>query len=176
MKIVKYVAASVAALVGVSLVVLLVMGRREDAGRVVAAIDIERSPEQVFRYVREPEMVKRWVSWLVDIQSTGEGVGAKDTWVMEDPNMGGEKVIIHAVFTEWEPPRKMKVQMESPIGFSGVQEYRLVPLGPNRTRFEIDAKYEYEGWMTRLMEPLVTPQARKKLNQDLQRLKKLAES
>jgi len=175
MKILKLVAAVVAAIVVLSSMTLFALSRRADAGRNVAAVEVNRPAEHVFRYLTEPEKVKAWVSWLVEIRSTGQGLGAKDTWIMEDPNANGERVSMDAPVVEWDSPRAITVDITSPMGFTGKQTYRLVPLGDGRTRLEADGRFEYGPWYWQLLEPLVTPEAQKKLEGDLARLKQLAE-
>lgn len=175
MKLLKYTAAAVAAILAVCVVVLLIVGQRADAGRVHAAVEIERAPDRVFEHLTEPDKLKSWVSWLVEVKTSGRGVGAKDTWLMEDPNMGGERVVINAVFTQYDPPRAMQFNLSSPVGFTGTMAYKLISSGNNSTRVEMDGHYEYHHWLAKLMEPVVTPQAQKKAVDDLQRLKQVAE-
>jgi hypothetical protein len=54
--------------------------------------------------------------------------------------------------------------------------YTLTDLGNGRTRFSTDARYRNDMALARLMEPLITPSARKKFTGDLARLKTLAEA
>jgi uncharacterized protein YndB with AHSA1/START domain len=175
MKILKLVAAAVAAILVLSSMTLFALSRRADAGRNVAAVEVNRSPEQVFRYLTEPEKMKAWVSWLVEIRGTGQGLGAKDTWIMEDPNYNGERVSMDATVVAWDPPRAITVDISSPMGFTGKQTYKLVPIGEGRTRLETDGRFQYGPWYWQMLEPLVTPEAQKKLEGDLARLKAHAE-
>lgn len=174
MKILKLVAASVAAILLVCVGTLFAMSRRADAGREHAVIEINRPPEHVFRYLSEPEKVKAWVSWLVEIRSTGQGLGARDTWIMEDANNNNERMEINAVVVEWDPPRTVALDISSPLGFTGQQKYTVTPTATG-SRLEVTGAYTYQRWYWQLLEPLVTPQAQKKLDGDLAKMKELAE-
>lgn len=98
-----------------------------------------------------------------DPQKT-HGVGAKRVWTMKDENNGGALMQIAATFTEYAPPSLMTVQIGDTEGlFTGQASYRLVDLGSGRTRMEVRERAHYTEWFANLMEPLITPQAEKKM-------------
>jgi carbon monoxide dehydrogenase subunit G len=167
------------ALIVLAIVVLKLMGMRTDAGRIRHTVEIDRPPAQVFRWLNEPERVKQWISWLVEIRpvqgAPTSGVGAKDVFVMDDPNMK-QKVELESEVTAFEPDRKISVKIHAAMGFSGDLDYILTPVGEGRTRLEYDGRYQYHHWMASLFEPLVTPQAKAKLEGDLAKLKQLVEA
>lgn len=174
MKILKLVAASLAAILLVCVGTLFAMSRRADAGREHAVITINRPPEHVFRYLYEPDKVKAWVSWMVDIQGSGQGNGARYVWTMEDANNNNERMAINATVIEWDAPRVLTLELSSPLGFSGTHRYRLTPV-EGGTRLELDGRFTYSKLLFQLLEPLVTPEAQKKLDRDLAKMKELAE-
>lgn len=177
MKILLYGLAGFGALVVLALVALFLMGFRRSAGSMVSAIEINAPPDEVWLWVNEPARLKQWVSWLEEVREDNalSGVGAKRTWVMNDPNMK-QNVEIQAEVTQFDPPRQLGVHLASKIGFTGDATYTLTDLGDGKTRLEAQGKFRYNHWFARLMEPVVTPQARKKQRADLETLKRKAES
>jgi uncharacterized protein YndB with AHSA1/START domain len=176
----KWLAWAVGGLLGVVLLavgVLFVLGRRADAGRIQTSVDVNRSPAEVWAWITEPEKEKAWVSWLVDVRREGPlQVGSRQTWVMEDRHNGSERMEIVAVSTAVEPGRRLSVQLLAPGVFTGDAVYTLADLGNGRTRLSNDSRYRYDMAFARLMEPLITPSAKKKFAEDLARLKTLAEA
>ena len=59
--------------------------------------------------------------------------------------------------------------------FSGDSRYVLEDLGNGHTRLSNTGQYRFGNWFARLMTPLVMSQAGKKMKEDLERLKVLAE-
>jgi uncharacterized protein YndB with AHSA1/START domain len=176
----KWLAWGVGGLLGVvflACAVLWVLGRRDDAGRVLVSIDVARPPADVWAWVTEPEKEKAWVSWLVDVRRPGPlRVGSTETWVMEDRHNGNKPMEIRSVTTAIEPGHVLAVQLSSPGVFTGNAVYTLTDLGNGRTRLSCDSRYRYELAFARLLEPLITPSATKKFAEDFARLKTLAES
>jgi uncharacterized protein YndB with AHSA1/START domain len=166
-----------AGLVLLAVVVMLIIGRRRDAGRLRYGIDIERTAPQVFRWVSEPEKLTQWVGWLVEVRALPgtDGVGGRRVFVMDDPNMK-QKIEIEVETVASEPPHLLAVRIHSKMGFTGETEYRLSETSPGKTRLEYVSQFRFHHWFARLMEPIVSSHARGKLVQDLERLKSRAEA
>ena len=180
MKWLKRIGIALAALIVLQIGTLLVLGHRANAGRIHASMEIAGSPEQVWPWVDEGARLKQWVSWLVEVREpepVRHAVGATRIWVMKDENNGGKLVTMEGRFKEYAPPSLLTVTLGSPeYGFDGDQSYRLTDLGNGRTRLDVDGKYRFDQWLAKLMEPLITPSAEKKMAGDLARLKSLVES
>ncbi len=163
-------------LVVLAVLVLFLVGRRPSAGRIAHAVDLPAPPEAVWPWLTEPERLKQWVGWLVAVEplSPGDanGLGARERLVMDDPNMK-QQVTMEATTTEIERPRRLAVEISAPMGFDGTVTYSLVETPPGTTRLTYDRRFRYHHWLVALMEPLVTPQAKKKLVDDLERLRGL---
>ena len=153
---------------------LWIASHRRDAGRMRGSIDIERPPEEVFAWISEPDKVRQWVGWLVEVRPDSttprDGIGHKETWVMDDPRMK-QRLSVQGTFTLWEPPQEMGVHVELPQAFEGDVFYKLTDLGGGRTRVEQDARFHYLDRFAALMEPMVTPEAMRKMVEDMHRLK-----
>jgi hypothetical protein len=66
--------------------------------------------------------------------------------------------------------------VEVPGSFSGDVLYTLTDLGNGRTRVEQDGRYTYDSRLVSLMEPLLTPDAMRKMFDDMKRLKQKVEA
>jgi uncharacterized protein YndB with AHSA1/START domain len=178
MKWLLYVAGTLAGLALVAAAVLFALGRRADAGRLAAAVEIARPPAEVYAWLTEPDRLTKWVGWLVEVRPVGSGprgVGSREVWVMDDPNMK-QRLEVQGVLTALDPGRRVSARIELPRGFEGEYTYTLAEAGAGRTRVEHVGTYRYHHWFARLLEPVVTRQAQKKLVEDLARLKSLAEA
>jgi hypothetical protein len=85
-------------------------------------------------------------------------------------------MVISGTCTEYAPPKSLGIKLGVPGEFDGQQNYRLTDLGNGRTRLEIAMSFRFDSAFAKLMEPLITPSARKKMDGDLMRLKSLAET
>jgi uncharacterized membrane protein len=177
MKWLLYLVAGVLGLVVVTVAALLTLSRGES--RLAAAIDIATPASVVFAHVREPEHVKSWLSWMVEIRQLTpgiHGVGAREIWVMEDRNNNNQRMEIHAEVVGYEENRRLASKVSAAEGFEGMVEFALEPLGETHTRLRYDASYTFHHWLARLLEPLITRSAQQKLDEDLARLKQQAEA
>ena len=159
-------------------VVLLAMGQRSGAGHSHASVEIHAAPERIWPWLEESGRLKQWVSWLVEVRETPgstQGAGSRRVWVMRDQNNGGALMEIPFTFTEYAPPARLTAHSGMAGLFEGEQVYRLTGLANGSTRVDSDGQYRYQMWMARLMEPLITPSAEKKMQADLARLKEAVE-
>jgi uncharacterized protein YndB with AHSA1/START domain len=167
------------AVVVLAALILLALGQRADAARLQAAIEIDRPPAEVQTWLNEPDKLRRWVSWLLEVRNLTPGarrVGSRSVWLMDDPN-NKQRMEIAAEVTEYQPGRRVVSRLEFTGGFTGQQIYTLTPLGAgDRTRLEHDARYEFSHWFATLLKPLIRASAQKKLLGDLARLKQAVEA
>ncbi|MGB0035910.1 MAG: SRPBCC family protein [Candidatus Acidiferrales bacterium] len=178
MKWVLRILGAVVGLIVLAVLALYLAGFRRGHGRNSVTVEIARPPAQVFRYLTDDELVKRWVGGLVEIKHLNAdvpGVGARMHMVEE---YKGESVPMDMEITGFEANRAIKFRIISAgdpsEGFTEAGEYVLEPTGTG-TRLTLSATSEYQGFLPRLFEPLITPEAQKKLKEDLARLKGLVE-
>jgi len=179
MKWLKWIGIVLAALLILPVVTLFLLGLRKDAGHLHGSIEIAASPQQLFPWLVEGDKLKQWVGWLVEVRvpdPANRGVGSSRVWVMKDENNGGKLMQIVAETREYAPPSRLVLQISSEGQFTGDNVYELVDLGNGRTRLEVDSRFRFANWFFNLMEPVVTPAARKKMIADEARLKALVES
>jgi len=178
MKWVVRIIGGLAAIILLAVVVLFALGRRSEAGHIHAAIEIAASRDQVWQWVNDPDKLKQWISWLVEVRSDPahpSGVGARRVLVMRDENNGGQLMEIEGTCREYSPPQRLTIDMSSAGAFDGNQTYLLTELANGRTHIEVDSHYHFGIWFARLMEPIITHFAEQKMQMDIARLKELAE-
>jgi len=163
-----------AAVIVIGIVTLLVMGRREDAGRNTATVQIERPPAQVFPWITEPARLKQWIGGLVEsapLTDEGLKVGARSREAVVVRNVRYE---METTVVDLEVPARLVVEIQAE-GFKTEARYDLVESGGG-TFLSYDCIAHYEHPLAKLMEPLVTREAQKKIEADLARLKDLVEA
>ena len=179
MKWVVRILGAVVALVIVTLAGLWIASNRRDAGRLRGNIEIDRPLDITWTWLSDPAKLTQWVGWLdaiePDTTTVAEGIGHREIWVMNDPRMK-EKLRVPGTITVWDPPRQIGVHIAMPEAFEGDVLYTLTELPNGRTRFEQDGRFRYLDRFAALMEPLVTPEAMKKLVDDMQRMKQKVEA
>lgn len=177
MKWLKWVFIVPAALLVLVFGILLVLSNLPGAGKLHASVEIAASPQQIWPFLNEGDKLKQWVSWLAEVKQTEpRGPGASQTWVMHDANNGNAAMSIDSRCTEYTPPTRLSVVVNTPHEFDGSQTYALKDLGNNHTRLEIDGDYHFTQWFASLMTPLIMPAAAKKMEGDIATLKKLVEN
>lgn len=172
MKWVIRIVGGLAAVLLLGVVVLFAMSHRANAGRLNASVELNAPADRVWTWVTEPAKLTQWVSWLVEVR----GERAQCVWVMRDENNGGQLMEIHSTVVEDAPPRRFRVSLSAKEGFDGEATYELTDLGAGRTRLDIRSAYSFTIWFAKLMEPVIMPSAKKKMDGDLARLKSLVEA
>jgi len=152
---------------------LYVASRRSSAGWNEVNIVINRPPEKVFPWLTEPEKLTSWIGGLVQSEPLTEGgleVGARSR---EHVAFEGQKLTMETLITSLEVNRYMGVKIDGP-DFVVDALYELSPRGGG-TLLRYTSKTSFERFAMSLMEPLITPSMQKKLEEDLERLRALAE-
>jgi uncharacterized protein YndB with AHSA1/START domain len=174
-------------LLGIVLLILLLVAAlwlfslRANHGYVAAQVEINRPPAQVFRWLTDDELVKRWIGGLAeirDLSGTPDGPELGKKFFVSEV-YEGTRVNMQMTVTRFEKDRALSVYIASlddpRNGFTETGDYTLTDEN-GKTLLRFDVHTQYFGFLTRLLEPVITPQAAKKLNQDFQRLKQLAEA
>jgi uncharacterized membrane protein len=155
-------------IVALAAAILLGLGMRPGAGTIKASIEIGRSPDQVWPWLHDPDKLKTWVSWLLEVRQQTE---TRQIWVMEDRNNGNARMEIFCDFTTNEKPKRMVVDVNSLGGFEGETVFTLTSQGATRTKLEQSSTYRFHHWFAKLMTPVIAYSAQRKLADDLTQLK-----
>jgi len=160
---------------------LWLAGLRPGHGHVAEEIVVERPAPEVFRWLTDDDRVKRWIGGLTEIRpisAPGDGseVGRKFRLTEYYNN---QRVDMEMDITKFEKDHALSIFVSSigdpNNGFTETGDYTLAEQnGKTRLRFEVQTKYS--GFVLRLLEPMITPKAKEKLDEDFRRLKELAEA
>jgi carbon monoxide dehydrogenase subunit G len=137
-----------------------------------ASIEIDASPEAIFPFLVEPDRLKQWVGGFVEARPLTTGptrLGSKSIDVIRE---GNREMRFETEITGYEPPRGVTVRIQAP-GMDAVSDYRLDGRG-SRTRASHVQQVRYGG-LLRVVGPLMGGMVRRKIREDLDRLKAAVE-
>ena len=157
---------------------LWIAGKRDGAGVNRYQVTIHKPAAEVMPWIVEPDKLKQWVGGFVsskDLSNIGMKVGAQGETVLADPNQPGVTYIIKEELTAFEPNKLIELRMWVPDVFHGTVRYELTEAN-GATTVHAYAKFDYDRWLFRLIEPMITPSAQKKTEEDMNRLKQAVET
>jgi hypothetical protein len=161
-------------LLGVAVLALVAAGFRESAGRTEATIDMARPPAEIYPMLVETPKRRLWIVGMTeanDLTQGGPRVGARSRFVILQ---GGQRLEAELELTALEPPREIQGRITSDA-FEQTIGWNLQPIDGG-TRVYYSAHTRYHAWLTRLLEPLFSAAAQKRVEQSLARLKSLLEA
>ena len=140
--------------------------------RYESSVAVARPPEDVFRYLVEPQKQALWSDVPMRRLDDGPpGAGSRIELVLAG---GPLKVTIGMEYTAIEPPRRVAFRTFSgPIHWDG--EYRVDPEGTGGARLSQQGTLVFTG-LWRLLEPIVGAEVRRAEIKELERLKQAAEA
>lgn len=141
--------------------------------RVVESVVIDRSPEEIWKVVSDPDTHTDWRPAVVEFRQVSEGrlgVGAR---IREVLDWRGRKIVIDDVVTAFEPARR--------LGFHGGWkaadfdvEFRLEPAGET-TVVTMDWPLHPKSALMKLAAPFMGGAMRKATKEELELLKAYVE-
>ena len=137
-----------------------------------ASIEIDAPPEAIFPFLVEPERLKRWVGGFVEARPLTEGAVGRGSKSIDVIRENGREMQMHTEITRYEPPGALSVAIRAP-GMDAVSEYRLEGRDGGATASH-SQDVRYSG-ILRLVGPFVGGAVRRKMREDLQRLKAAVE-
>ena len=158
--------------------VLWFAARRGDRGAIEAEIDIARPPAVVFRWISSEDLVRRWITNLVEFKRADvPGEKVPDFRMVHLVN--GRPVAIQVRIIRVVPNQELGLQINSvdPTqgGFTGEAGFELIGSG-DYTRLVFRSHTKFVSLGDRIWEPLWTYAARSKMKDDLAKLKLLLEA
>jgi uncharacterized protein YndB with AHSA1/START domain len=137
-----------------------------------AFIEIDASPEAIFPFLVEPDRLKRWVGGFAEahpLTPGPTGLGSKSIDVVRE---GGRELRFETEIVAYEPPHRVSVTITS-SGMRAVSDYRVERRGDGAVaKHTQDVRY---GGLLRVVGPLMGGMVRRKLREDLERLKTAVE-
>ena len=167
--------ASLVGLVALVVLILALLGGRPQ--KVTGVIEIERTPEQIFPYVIQPQLASQWVKdvtrWDYD-RSLGTGLGTHSTLVMME---GSKKTEVDRSVTLF--------QADYQIG--GLLQDRLHHSFETRFLYELDEieggtqvycekETRYHSLLLRLISPMLLSENQATMETELAHLKRVVET
>ncbi|UUO06144.1 SRPBCC family protein [Blastopirellula sp. J2-11] len=138
-----------------------------------AHVRILASPEKIFPYLTEPDLLMQWMEGVVEIKPlTDEGhqAGAKAVAVME---RNGDRFEMESEVLKTVPNKELKVRLQNKM-FDLVNDYQLKSNG-GETDVSIDMEAKFLGW-ARITAPLIGGAIESKLEADFNQLREKVES
>ena len=160
-------------------VVLWFAARRGDRGLIEEEVTIARPAAAVFRWISSEDLVRRWVSDLVELRKVEtnptqhSASGFKMTQVV-----AGRRVEMTLRVAKVVPNQELGLLVssgDSDSGFSGDANFKLIA-GDDYTRVVFTSHTQFVSLSDRIFEPALTFATQRKVHDDLARLKLLMES
>ncbi|HEV7765550.1 MAG TPA: SRPBCC family protein [Thermoanaerobaculia bacterium] len=139
-------------------------------------LEIQGTRAQLWRCLTDPEVLKRWVSSLVD--DTPEdpertsGVGVVSTMRLRE---GNKVVAYRSVVTEWEHERRLAIRISGGMFAEGMEmdvAYEISSRAGGGMLLDYDVRVPLKGFFL-LMSPLIWLMSKKNANTDLTKLQTL---
>jgi uncharacterized protein YndB with AHSA1/START domain len=160
-------------------VVLWFASLRGDRGFIEEEVTIARPAPAVFRWISSEDLVRRWVSEVVELRRADEGAAQqKVTGFRMTQIIAGHSVAMTLRVDRVVPNQELSLLVSSgdaATGFSGDAHFKLIP-GDEYTRLVFTSHTRYFSLSDRTFEPALTFATQRKMHDDLARLKLLMES
>ena len=140
------------------------------------SIEIDRSPEEVFAYVTDPDRFPEWQAAVVSARRLDDGPMRAGSRLSLTRRIGKREQTMTSELTEYSPPQSYAFRVtDGPVRAIG--NGRFEPLREGRgTKFIFDLDFEGHG-IGKLLVPLVVRrQAAKELPESHEALKRRLES
>lgn len=151
---------------------------RGDRGAIEAQIEIARPPAVVFRWISSEDLVKRWITNLVEFKRA-DVAGEKLPDFRMVHLVNGRPVALQVRIIRMVPGQELQLQINSVDpkqgGFSGEAGFELIGYG-DYTRLVFRSHTSFVTLGDRIWEPLWTYAAKSKMQDDLAKLKLLLEA
>jgi uncharacterized protein YndB with AHSA1/START domain len=137
-----------------------------------ASIEIDATPADIFPFLVEPERLKRWVGGFVEARPLTDGPVGPGSRSIDVIRENGREMELHTEITRYEPPNAVFVAIRAG-GMDAISEYQLEPRDAG-TIVRHSQRVRYSG-VLRLVGPFVGGVVRRKMREDLERLKAAVE-
>jgi len=170
-------------LLGIALVVGVVLwfaARRADRGVIEEEVTIARPASSVFRWISSDDLARRWISGLEELRRLDGGASPVNAARFKMAELiGGRRVEMTVRTIRVIPNQELGLEISSgnlvSDGFTGDADFQLLG-GGEYTRLIFTSHTKYASLEDRICEPVLTYAARRKMQDDLARLKLLVEA
>jgi len=166
------------ALALVAAVALWFGARRGDRGFIEEEVTIARPASAVFRWISSEELARRWISDVLELRKLDSGGAQSGTFRLAQL-VNGHRVGMNLRIVRSVPGQELSFLISSgesgSEGFSGDATFKLIANG-EYTRLVFTSHAQFVSESDRIFEPVLTIATQRKMHDDLQRLKLLAEA
>jgi uncharacterized protein YndB with AHSA1/START domain len=168
------------ALVLASVVVLWFAAHRGDRGYIEIEVAIDRPAPMVFRWITSDQLLRRWISDLVKLEKTGSaGLAQANDIYRIDEFIAQRRVGFDARVIRAAPNQELQLAVrpatESSGGYTASVDFKLFPNG-DYTRLVFTSHSDLRSFGDQMIEPILTYATKRKLEEDLTRLKLMMEA
>jgi uncharacterized protein YndB with AHSA1/START domain len=143
---------------------------------IVHSVEINRTPEDVFSYVTDPNRFAEWQDAVVSARAMDSGPVKQGSKIALTRRMGKREQTMTSELTEYSPPRSYAFRViDGPVRALGKGRFEPLDNGA-RTRFNFTLDFEGHGIGKVLVPLIVRRQAAKELPQSHANLKRRLES
>src|SRR5262245_33728186 len=178
MKWIRRALAVIVALPVLAVLALFILGQRESAGQNSASIMIDRPRSEVFKHIADLDRLRRWTG-ITEIHRLTPPPVQKGTRFRAVTVRRDQRAEVAGEITGFDPDDSIGFVNRSaggaPTPFVQEAVYRLEGSG-GQCRLTLTVRTRYEGWLVRLLEPVITPAAQKEMTRLLRALKAQVES
>ena len=164
-----------------AVVVLWFAAHRADRGYIEEQVTIDRPAPAVFRWITTDELLRRWISDLVKLERAGGSGTAQAlnySYVLEE-NIDGQRAVLSIRIIRAVPNQEIDLAIspteQSSSRFISTANFKLYPSG-DYTRVVFTAQTNFLDATDQIFEPILTIAMRRKLQEDLTRLKLMMEA
>jgi len=166
-----------AILIVVGAVVLWFAARRGDRGYIHAEITIDRSAPVVFRWLTTDELLRRWISDVTKLERSGTAPANTDFRLEE--NIANQPVVFEVRIVRTIPNQEIDLLLKPPDGsgssYISDANFKLFSDG-DYTRLAFSSQTNFYSLGDQIFEPILTYAMRRKIRDDLERLKVMVEA
>jgi uncharacterized protein YndB with AHSA1/START domain len=165
------------ALILTAAVVLWFAARRGDRGYIQEEVSIDRSAAVVFRWIVSDELLRRWISDVSKLERSGPAQASSDLRLEE--LIANQPVTFEIKIVRTIPNQEIDLLVQPPPepleSYISNVNFKLFPDG-DYTRLVFTSQTNYFSLSDRIFEPILTYATRRKLRDDLARLKVMVEA
>jgi len=167
------------ALILASVVVLWFAAHRGDRGYIGLEVAIDRPAPMVFRWITSDQLLRRWISDLVKLEKTGSAGLAQANDVYRIDEFIAQRRVDFVVTVIRVTPEELELAVkpaaEPSAGYTATADFKLFPNG-DYTRLVFTSHSDFQSFGDQMIEPILTYATKRKLEEDLTRLKLMMEA
>jgi uncharacterized protein YndB with AHSA1/START domain len=167
------------ALILACVVVLWFAAHRGDRGYIGLEVAIDRPAPMVFRWITSDQLLRRWISDLVKLEKTGSAGLAQANDVYRIDEFIAQRRVDFDVKVIRVTPEELELAVkpaaEPSGGYTATADFKLFPNG-DYTRLVFTSHSDFQSFGDQMIEPILTYATKRKLEEDLTRLKLMMEA